>query len=147
VRRLVLLLAIGATTAIAPAPAMALDFHAFTPQRPTYTHSDAQGRIDNQINYRATGGPRTQWGYRVSAPLVAAARGPATESVTLYCNGKLIPGYRDYHAGVPAGYFFHSSFGPLRTSCLYRLHITIQFKAVGGTAQVVVDHAFYITYV
>jgi hypothetical protein len=129
------------------APAVALDYHAFTPQRPTYTFSDVKGRLDNQVNYQATRGPRTQWSYRVNRRLAAIAKGPATETATLYCNGRRIPGYRDYHAGVSAGYLFHSSYGPLRTGCLYRLNVTISFKAPGGMARLAVNHGFYITYV
>lgn len=129
-------------------PAAALDYHAFTPQRPTYSSSDVRGRLDNQINYRAkVGRPRMQWSYRVNPRVAVTARGPATEVAKLYCNGKLVPGYRDYHTGVGAGYLFHSSYGPLRTGRLYRLSVTITFKAVSGTARLVVDHGFYITYV
>jgi len=88
-----------------------------------------------------------QWSYRVNRLLAFAAKGPATEAATLSCNGKRIPGYRDFHTGVGAGYLFHSSYGPLRAGCLYRLNLTIAFTLGPGTATIIVDHRFYITYV
>lgn len=127
-------------------PALAVDFFAFSPHHPFYSHVHPNGRITNQINYRSVGGPRMQWSYVIKRPLAAAATTPATEVATLSCNGKLIPGYRDLHSGVPAGYFFHSSYGPLRTSCLYRLHIRLSFGLPGGIYVITVDHDFYITY-
>jgi hypothetical protein len=145
-RSLVLTLGVSALTATTATPAAAaLTPHAYMPQAPTYSFTDADGRFDNQINYFA--GPRTQWSYRVSAPLVAAATGTATEVATLSRDGKLIPGYRDLHSGVSPRYLFHSAYGPLQTTHNYLLHIVIRFRVSGGYAILTFDHAFYITLV
>jgi hypothetical protein len=149
-RRLLVIIAVcGAAllpAATAPAMAATLDYQAFTPQAPRFHSKSAKGTLDNQINYRASGGPRTQWSFRLSPLLVLLAKGPATEIGTLYCNGKHVGGSRDFHTGVSAGYLFHSSYGPLRTSCKYRLNVTIAYNIAGGTATIVINHGFYITY-
>ncbi len=117
-------------------------YYAFTPQRATFHADGRHGVFDAQVRYgRHT---RLQWSYQLYVRTSAAAVGPMEESTYLYCDGRRVKGYRNFHAAIPADYFVHSSVA-VSTGCDYHLGITETFpiKTARGMGIRAVGADFY----
>jgi hypothetical protein len=140
--------ALAAALAVA-APALAITYRVLTPQRPNRYIALTHGVLGAQVTF---GRPRIvlAWGLQLNKATYGPAIGPLTEDADLYCNGKRITSYHDRHV-VPASYLIHSSFGPLTTKCLYRLHVRETFPIRKGDRVgdriVWTDFFFYIALV
>ncbi len=151
VRRAVCLL--GVTIALAlwlssGRASAAPQYYAFTPQRATFRADGRHGVFDAQVRYR--GRTRLQWSYQLYARTSASAVGPMEESTYLYCDGRRVRGYRNFHPVIPAGYLVHSSVA-VSTGCDYHLAITetfpIRTKSGTGVRAVGADFYFVVTLV
>jgi hypothetical protein len=79
----------------------------FTPQSPSYTSTDANGRMSGQVSF--AGHWPMSWSYRILAqPYASAAVSDVMETASYYANGALVKSYHDSHREA-IDYLFHST--------------------------------------
>jgi hypothetical protein len=79
----------------------------FTPQSPSYSGTDTNGRMTGQMTF--TSHWPMAWSYRILAqPYASAATSNVTETADYYANGVRVGSYHDSHV-EPISYLFHST--------------------------------------
>ncbi|WP_146145769.1 hypothetical protein [Arthrobacter woluwensis] len=120
----------------------------FTPQRPSGSFSDGNGRGSEQINYNCSSYTHKceQWGYQLQPAVQATVSTSVEETAELFANGSLINTY-GYHNQLPS-YLFHGSYPQINTQTNYTCRVTMSWMTnKGGHATLVAEWAYVVTLV
>ncbi|WP_378736203.1 hypothetical protein [Nocardia brasiliensis] len=103
----------------------------YHPNDTRYRYDGLHGSFTGDVvyaNQNADGGNRLIWSLRLSPSVQAIVRGPMNCGAVVEGKG----GYSDYHAGIPADYWWHSVVTDLRLDTTYRLRARCDFTATNG---------------
>jgi hypothetical protein len=136
---------LGAASAQTAVPDALFGPYSFTPQKSTFSGTDADGTLESSYNYNTSPGT-FGWRYEVNPALCAGGTG-ATASSDVYNNGGLVPNTHYSKIGVTPCYGFHASFAnnKINTKGNYQLRGTIKWRDGDATLTLTFTFNFIIT--
>lgn len=137
----------GATTQVSLASVSAASSSAFsynfTPDHPTFSATDQNGRLEASYDFQSAPGIFS-WRYEVNPAICAGGTG-ATASADVYNNGGLVPNTHYSKVGVTPCYGFHASYKTqkINNKGNYQLRGTIRWR--DGNATLTLNFTFNFT--